>query len=218
MALSEEAAELKRWREDDRYKQGEIADKLGISRSTYANWEAGIQPIPEKHLRALRLLGFQAEVSKPSIPAPSTWVRLPHIGYISASTKVDWTDPYASEDFEYVATQIDDTRECFTCRVASDSMRPFLQENDLLMFKGTPVPKVGKIVLYRSPEGRLTIKWLKHDGQNYILHATNPRVDPTEADGTCLGYLIGVYHQERPKYSIEEESGISPKDFPTFSS
>lgn len=81
------------------------------------------------------------------------------------------------------------------------------------MFKASEFNQVGKIIVHRSGDGRLTIKQLSHDGQNYVLHPLNPKYEDEIADGCQLGYLVGVYADT---YSIELSSGLSPKDFPIF--
>ena len=172
--------------------QDELGEKLGVSRATISHWETDTHEIPQHHLDKLRLLGFQGDVGAPSIPAPVLAVPIPYIGYVSASSQADWTDPYETDTFEYVPPQMADTRGTFCCRVESDSMYPLLQIDDLLVFQRDPLPRVGKIILFRSNDNKITIKRLKHDGQDFILVPENAKYESCKAEGTVVGFLIGM--------------------------
>lgn len=183
------ADRLKTIRQRLRLTQEEMAVKLGASRATYKNWEYGVAKPPQRAVAEIALL--DAEVVKPAIPAYELDVPLRTIGAIAASQKVDWTDPFESDDFEYVPGHMAGERGRFTCRVASDSMMPLLQPNDLCIWQHSPIPRINAVILYRHPDRRVTIKQLKHDGTHYLLHPLNEAYDEERGEGEQVGYLVG---------------------------
>lgn len=185
-------ASIRKFRRDKSWSQEELAVKLGVSRSALVAWEKGRNKPGKETLEALQGLGYNAEVGAPAIPGSEPETSVPYIGYISASSKADWTDPFESDDFEYVPSHMVESRGRFACRVESDSMMPLLQPDDLCLWQSSRMPKLNTVVLYRHPDRRLTIKQLKHDGQTFVLHPLNPAYQDEPALGEIIGHLVGV--------------------------
>lgn len=212
MCLMAEAIgeELKAWRRTYRFTQKEVADRVGVSRGAYANWESDLAVPTHSNLLRLRELGFQSDVGPPMIPAPIATVPVPYIGFVSASSPSDWRDPDLCESFEDVPGEWD-TRGCFTCRVDTDSMYPLIYPGDLLMFKQEPVPRINAAIMYRCKSGLITIKQLKHDGERFVLHPLNTSYSDVLADGLQIGFLVGIIRKEgKRKLTIYDDSGIIP--------
>jgi SOS-response transcriptional repressor LexA len=194
-----------------RLKQWEFADQLGVSRSTYKNWEYGHSDPPEKIMHRLRAMGVGHEVGAPLIPASQLLIPITYIGAVSASDKVNWTDPFESETFEFVPPEMGDARGRFCCKVASDSCFDLLWPEDIAVFHRTDIPRLNAIVMFRSFDNRITIKQLKHDGKDYILHPLNPRYEDERAEGSMIGYLVGIVRQIGSKrVTVYDSSGIGP--------
>lgn len=207
------SAQLKEFRSNLNLTQQELADKLDIKRSRLANFENQTSTPNKLILQKLYEIGFPqpAEVGPPLIPASQLLVPITYIGTIAASNPVNWTDPFESEDFEYVPPEMGDVRGRFACRIESDSMFPLLEPLDVCVFHRTEVPKIGHIILFRSTDNHLTVKQLKHNGTNYILHPLNPSYEPTTANGTMLGYLVGIVRERgTQRMTIFDSSGILP--------
>lgn len=205
------AQQLKEFRKAINLTQEEIAQKIGIKRSRFANFESGHSRPDELILNQLRILGFQAEVGPPIIPASQLQVPIPYIGYVAASNPVNWTDPYESESFEYVPPEMGDARGRFACRVASDSMMPILEPDDILVFQKSEIPKLRHIILFRSKENLITVKQLGHNGSNFTLVPLNPSYDEVNADGEMLGFLVGIIRERGTlRTTIYDASGIRP--------
>lgn len=203
--------ELRDFRKSINATQEELAAKIGIKRARYANFESGHSRPDELILNQLRKFGFQSEVGPPLIPASQLLVPIPYIGYVAASNPVNWTDPYESESFEYVPPEMGDARGRFACRVASDSMMPFLEPDDILVFQKSEIPKLRHIILYRSEDNLITVKQLGHNGTNYVLIPINPRYDEIEAKGETLGFLVGIIRERGTlRTTIYDASGIRP--------
>lgn len=203
---------LKRFRQALGLTQEEMADRLDITRPRYADYEtARRQKLPDMVLERLHLMGYMADVGLPSSPATEGEVALVSIGYVSAAMKIDWTDPFQSEDWEYVPSHMVADKGLFTCRVESDCMVPLLYPEDVCIWKVSPVPRIGAVTLYLAKGNQLTIKQLKHDGSNYILHPLNPRFEDNVADGVPVGYLVGIVRTVgRRKITDYDPDGIRP--------
>lgn len=190
--------------------QEELAVSLGVLRSTYANWEQGVAEPPPPVMAKLHVMGFGADVGPPTIPASQLYIPIPYIGMVSANMKVNWTDPFESESMEFVPPEMGDVRGRFSCRVESDSMYDFLYPNDLVVFQKDPTPKIGKVILFRAFDHRITIKQLKHDGRDYVLQPINLKYPVEVAEGDCVGYLVGIVRESGSrKLTIYDAHGIA---------
>lgn len=206
-----EPKQLKLFRGKLGLSQHKMADRIDVTRSTYSSYETGRNTIPRNVLARLHAIGFMAEVSPPSIPAGEIGVPIVSIGYVSASSKPDWTDPFESEEFEYVPSHMAEGKGLFSCRVQSDSMAPLLLPDDICVFHRTDVPKVGRVILFRSDDNRITIKMLNHNGQNYILHPINSMYEDEIATGCSVGVLVGIVRKIGTRtISDHDPDGIRP--------
>lgn len=209
--MRQEAEELKKFRNGLGLSQHDMADRLNVTRSAYSSYETARVVIPRRILRTLYEMGFMSEVSAPTIPAGEVGVQLVSIGYVAASSKVDWTDPFESEDFEYVPSHMAEGRGLFSCRVQSDSMLPLLYPEDICVFQRTDVPKIGRVILFRSDDHKVTVKLLKHDGTNYILHPLNSNYSDEIATGCSVGVLVGIVRKIGSRtISDHDPDGIKP--------
>lgn len=207
------ANRLKIWRRSQNLTQQQLADKLNIKRSRLANFENETSKPNSSILANLEKLGFpkSQEVGPPLIPASQLLIPITYIGTIAASNPVNWTDPFESEDFEFVPPEMGDARGRFACKIESDSMFPLLEPHDVCVFQRTEVPKIGHIILFRSNDNLVTIKQLKHDGTSYTLHPINPGYQPAPAQGNMLGYLVGIVRERgTQRITIFDSSGILP--------
>lgn len=76
------------------------------------------------------------------------------------------------------------------------------------------IPKIGKVVLFRTDDGKITVKQLKHDGKDFILHPLNPKYDDHLADGSVVGFLVGKVRQlGRRKLTDYDPDGLTPEVF-----
>lgn len=147
----------------------------------------------------------------PLIPASQLLVPITYIGAIAASNPVNWTDPFESETFEFVPPEMGDARGRFACRIESDSMMPLLEPHDVCVFQRTDVPKIGHVILFRSHDRLVTVKQLKHNGVNYLLHPLNPTYDDSPANGQMLGFLVGIVRERgTQRLTVFDSTGILP--------
>ena len=211
MTAHDHAAELKTIRETLGMKLEPFAKRLGVTWTTYKNYEYGqVKKIPDTVMEKARAM-LAPEVSVPKIPAAELRIPIPFIGLVAASQEVDWTDPLEAGEFEFVPAEMGDGRNRFACRVAGDSMIPLLYPDDVLVFVASNVPKLGIVVLFRSEDHRICVKQLKHDGERFFLHSLNSAYEPQSPKGTVIGHLIGIVREIGSRRTTEyDPAGIRP--------
>jgi DNA-binding XRE family transcriptional regulator len=205
--LSPEA--LKRFRTDIlRLKQREIAAKIGVSLQTYANWES--RGIPPKVLPDLKKLGFGLEAKE--IPhALQLYVPMAFIGLVSANDKTMWCEPEDTDSIEFVPPEMGESKGRFAAKIESDCMFPLLEPGDIVVFQQDRTPKLNRVVIWKTFDGRITVKHLKHNGAAFLLHPLNPSYEDHIAEGECVGYLVGIVRTDgRRRQTDYDPDGIRP--------
>lgn len=205
------ARDIRTLRESLRLTQAEMADRLDVDRATYKNWEYGQSRPPEGKLVVLNRMGLGQEVTGPTIPAGEIEIPIPYIGTMSASEHVNWTDPFESEEMEFVPGHMGDARGRFACRVASDCMMPLLEPGDVCVWQKSDIPRIGCVVLFRTEDQLVSIKQLKHDGTGYYLHPLNPSYEDVRVGGRPIAYLVGIVRRIGKRTITDYDSdGIRP--------
>lgn len=210
--------------------QRDAAKILEVKEDTYRSYEYGRSQLPEKLAKklaaewnvdwqefyrtgkgTLKLPEGSDEAGNPRGTAPEGEVPIPYVGGIAASSKVDWTDPLEAEDAEFVPSDMV-RKGTFCCKVVGDSMYGFLWPDDIAIFQATSEEKLGRVVIHRAKDHRVTIKQLKHNGSGWVLHPLNPSYEDEPATGTIVGHLIGIVREiEGTKLTIRNMKGLMPK-------
>lgn len=188
-----------------------------LRRANYKNYEAGQSKPPLHVQRKIEILDQATgqakpdDVGAPAIPMSLIYAPVPYIGLVSASDHTLWADPNDTDAMEFVPSEMAESRGRFACRIESDSMMPLLEPEDVCVFQQDMVPKIGRVVLYRANDNKITVKQLKHDGASYLLHALNPRVTDVEATGVQVGYLVGIVRRIGRRVKTDyDPDGIRP--------
>jgi DNA-binding XRE family transcriptional regulator len=204
--LSPEA--LKRFRGILRLKQRELAAKLGVSLQTYANWES--RGIPPKVLPELKKLGFGLEAKE--IPHQlQIYIPMVFIGSVSANDETMWSDPEDTDSMEFVPPEMGEVKGRFAAKIESDCMIPLLEPGDIVVFQQERTPRLNRVVLWKTFEGKICVKQLKHDGAKFYLHPLNPSYQDRPAEGECVGYLVGIVRTDgRRRQTDYDPDGIRP--------
>ncbi len=209
MAQERDAARLKKVRERLSLSQEAMADKLGVKRSAYSHYENGKRTVP--YLVKEALAGIEPPGEQFGAAAGELEIPIPSIGTIGACSKVEWTDPFENEEMVYVPGHMADGRGRFACIASGDSMMPLVQPGDKLVWQRTDVPKIGAVVLFRSFDNTVTIKTLRHDGSEFQLEPMNKAYATERAEGSMLGYLVGVYRKIGKRVMTDfDDDGIRP--------
>lgn len=208
---TEFTARLRAFRRSKDWTQAELAEKLELSRTTYTSYEQGLSAMPNRIQNKLIAMGFGHDAEGAQIPAAQLLVPVPYIGLVSAGSKFEWTTPAEAETFVDVPCQMGIGKGRFCCKAASDSCYDLIWPGDTLVFQEDPTPKLGVIVFYISPDRLSTIKQLKHNGSEFILHPLNNAYEDEPATGKQIGYLIGIIREQGSKViTVYDGKGIYP--------
>ena len=185
--------------------QQDLADTLGVERSSISKYEKGAAiPSDELKIKLANLfdvtidyiLGREGQATvKPqispsgqSIPVTAI-VSLPVVGTVKCGP-----GGLAYQDVEgYVqAANVKHPDECFYLHVTGDSMEPQITEGDLALIRRQPEVESGElaVVVVNSEEGTLK-KVLFKDGA-VILQAFNPKYPPRVFTGDAINSLTIV--------------------------
>ena len=90
-------------------------------------------------------------------------------------------------------------------------MFPFLHPDDISVLQQDSIPKIGRVVLFRLHDGVITLKQLKHNGANFVLHALNPLLEDEIAAGSVVGYVVGIVRRNgQREWTDFDPSGLIP--------
>lgn len=188
-----------------------MADTLGIKRARYSHYESGrAKSVPDFVWESLRKYGVTEEANV-GVAAGELEVPVVSIGQVGAAARADWVDPFECEQMLFVPGHMAEGKGRFAAEITGDSMIPLVMPGDLCVFQRSDVPKIGAVVLFRAFDNRICVKKLKHDGAQYILESLNPTYDPEPAEGSMVGYLVGIYRKIGKRIiSDYDPDGIRP--------
>lgn len=195
-----------------RVTQDEMAEKLGLKRSTYTAYEQERANIPFAVFEQLRKLGFGSipEVTAPSYPSPKPMTLIPMGPAVPCS---DWSDPLDTDYDEWIEVDLFMSgKGRFACEIVGDSMYDLLWPGDVAIWQESRNPKLGTIVIAKNRDRQATAAQLRHDGEKFYLHKLNPRYPAVESDHwECLGYLVGIVRTQGTKrVTVYDPEGIRP--------
>jgi SOS-response transcriptional repressor LexA len=206
---ADNSEELKAMRSALRMTLKEIAAQLDVPEARYANWEYGRAQTPIDYLEKIRMMVKTSELSGPKSIAYDYRIPVPYVGQVAASTPIDWANPLDATEDALVPAVMANGKGRFCARVVGLSMMPVLMPDDLLVFQASNVPKLGVIVLYRSPDNQMAVKELKDDGKEFTLHSYNETYAPVKATGSVMGHLIGIVREHGARLTtVYDPSGI----------
>lgn len=194
--------------------QQEIADRLGIDRTTYTKYESGksepnfemlqkissILKIPKAELLEewtedcqMTILHDGTDKSSSNIIPYSSTGSVPILGRIPAGIPLE-----AVEEIEgYEPVTVSDPENYFYLRVEGDSMAGAgIQTGDLVLIRMQPTADNGQIVACKINGDEATLKRFRQQGDTVILMPENPKYDPlvVPASDFATGHakIIGV--------------------------
>lgn len=200
--------------------QATLAESLGISRSTLADYETGT-PIPESRLATLRerfpddLLPGAPALSRVAAGATGgERAALPFAGNVPATT---WASALEGADVLPVDPRLMGP-DRFQARVVGSSCEPALLEGDVVVWRRELDPPPGALVLaQRKGDHGCTLKQLRFsDDGEPELWPVNPKYSrPTDGDGWgVIAVLVGVERRMGAATIIFERDGrpLHPSD------
>lgn len=157
------AENLKILREKKELTQQQLADALGISRSTIGMYEKGNREPDFETLEAIadffninmgRLIGDLA-------PTKGKWI--PVLGYVRAGIPMDAVEYII--DYEEISEEMARKGDFFALQIKGDSMEPRITEGDVVIVRKQPDIESGEIAIVLVNGDEATIKKVqKFDG------------------------------------------------------
>lgn len=196
------------------FTQQEVADRLGIDRTTYTKYETGksepsfdtmqkiseILQVPVTELLEEWYEGCTIQtLAKPSITDEPNVVEYRPTGSVPVLGRIPAGPPLeAVEEVEgYEPVTVSDPENCFYLRVEGDSMTGAgIQTGDLVLIRLQPTADNGQIVACKINGDEATLKRFRQQGDTVILMPENPKYDPlvVPASDFATGHakIIGV--------------------------
>lgn len=197
---------LRHYRTERGLTQQDVADRLGIAKSTYSGYETGRRQPGVEEIKALsKIFGVSGDTiigngTESDLfdmrPVPPQGM-LPVIGLASCGKGV-----IASEDIlEYVAADASHCNdEHYYLEITGDSMAPVFSDGDLVLVHRQPSVDSGDVGVFIVDGEEGYIKKVKYDAENIDLISYNPYYPPMHFEGPDVlrVYVVGkVLEQKR---------------------
>lgn len=203
---------LRRFRRGLDLAQEQMAERLGLKRSTYVSYEHEFANVPARVLRLMQAIGFgeAPEVSNPLFPSPVPQSLIPKGPAVPCSS---WSDPLDTDydDFQEVDSYMAGKGR-FASEMVGDSNYDLIWPEDVCVWQSADSFKIGTMVLAVNSKLEATAAQLKHDGTDYILHKLNPKYeDVTSVHWKTVAYLVGIIRiQGTKRVAVYDPQGIRP--------
>lgn len=196
---------LKSLRKEKGWTQQEVANLLGIERSTYTRYENGTsEPNFEMLEQLSRIFDVSTDVliGRSAIPTPSGGVRIPVLGDVAAGIPIEAVTDIV--DYEEIDAALAKTGDFFGLRIKGTSMEPRMREGDVVIVRKQDTAESGETVVVLVNGDSATVKKIKYGPDGITLLPTNPSFDPifySAAEVEALPVrVIGKVVELRAKY------------------
>ena len=175
--------------------QQEVAQRLGITRQAYSNYEAGLREPDYGTLCALAdLFGCTADRLMGREPTEEPCARIPILGTVKGGF-----DRLAQQEYEgYEPADVAAPDEYFFLRVTGDSMAPQIQAGDLALIHSQDTIESGQLGVVLLEDDEATLKRIVFSGRNVILQPFNSAYSPVVLRGDAcriLGRVVRTIRQ-----------------------
>ena len=187
-------AVIKNLREENGWTQTVLAKKVGVGKTTIANYESGTRSPNQDMLFKLADV-LQVSVNR-LFPVPDGVIpvtssrKIPVLGEIACGEPI-----LADENIkEYIETPVNGlpTGTIFYLKAKGDSMKPTIPNGSLVLIRQQPVVEDGEIaaVLF-TEDNEATLKRIKRAGQTVILMPDNRDFEAIVATGDNPVRILG---------------------------
>lgn len=196
---------LKTLRLGRNWTQKEVAEMLGVDRSTYAKYEAGtVRPGYETLKKITQIynvmpdlvLGWNTHLAKVGSKV------IPVLGDVAAGVPIEAVTDIV--DYEEIDAAMAATGEFFGLRIKGASMEPRMRDGDVVIVRKQDDADTGDTVVVLVNGDSATVKKIKKGPDGISLIPTNPAYDPlyyTAAEVERLPVrIIGRVVELRAKY------------------
>lgn len=170
---------LKFLRKERNWTQQDVADMLGIERSTYTRYETGsTEPNFDILERLSQIFDVSTDIliGKSTIPTISGGRRIPVLGDVAAGIPIEAITDIV--DYEEIDSALAKTGEFFGLRIKGDSMEPRMREGDVVIVRQQDSAETGDTVVVLVNGDSATVKKIKYGPDGITLLPTNPAHDP----------------------------------------
>lgn len=166
---------LKLFRTQNGLSQQQLANKLGVSRSTVAMWETEkSQPDNSLLLKCAQILNVSVDALLDNTAALSFshgGVKIPVLGRVQAGIPIEAIDDIL--DYEEITEDMARQGEFFALKVRGNSMEPKFSDGDVVIVKQQPDVESGDIAIVLVNGSSATIKKVKKTGNGIMLIPSN---------------------------------------------
>ncbi|MCZ2326524.1 LexA family protein [Limosilactobacillus fermentum] len=187
-------AVIKNLREENGWTQTDLAKKVGVGKTTIANYESGTRSPNQDMLFKLADV-LQVSVNR-LFPVPDGVIpvtssrKIPVLGEIACGEPI-----LADENIEeYVETPVNSlpTGTIFYLKAKGDSMKPTIPNGSLVLIRQQPVVEDGEIAaVLLEDSNEATLKRVKHASNTILLMPDNRDYDPIVVTETSKARILG---------------------------
>ena len=171
---------LKILRTGRKWTQQQVADMLGVDRTTYAKYESGAS---EPNFEILKKLSQIYHVQSDVILGMSNHLNeigsklIPVLGEVAAGIPIDAIENIV--DYEEIDSALASTGELFGLRVKGHSMEPRICDGDTVIVRQQPDVDSGEFAVVLVNGSEATVKKIKKSPNGLGLIPLNPAYAPT---------------------------------------
>lgn len=170
---------LKSMRKEKGWTQQEVADRLGIERSTYTRYENGSSEPNFEMLEQLSQIfdvTVDALIGRRAIPTSSGGIRIPVLGDVAAGIPIEAITDIV--DYEEIDATLAASGEFFGLRIKGASMEPRMRDGDVVIIRKQETAETGDTVGVLVNGDSATVKKIKYGSDGITLIPSNPAYDP----------------------------------------
>ena len=201
------AIRLRKLRKGEKLSQGEVAQKLGISRTAYVKYETGesrpVRKLNELshlfHVSADYIMGMSDYPLSNKIAPPAEARKIPIIGTVTCGPNgfaYEYLDGYV-----YIDDCTHGDVRAFHCK--GDSMTGLgIFDGDIAIVRIQPEVENGELAVVTINGDEGTLKWIRKQDHMIILEAANPNYPPRVFAGeeTNLVHIVGKVIEVRKQF------------------
>jgi len=170
---------LRMLREQHKWTQEEVADKIGVNRVTYLKWETGENKPTRKIKELSELYGVSYDYilcnDTHAEAKPRAGVRIPVLGTIAAGVPLDAIEDII--DWEEIPEDwLRGGSEYFALKIKGGSMEPRIFDGDVVIVKKQPCVESGQIAAVMVGNEAATVKKIKITPEGVMLIGLNASV------------------------------------------
>ncbi|MDL2224943.1 helix-turn-helix domain-containing protein [Eubacteriales bacterium OttesenSCG-928-M02] len=161
--------------------QKNLADHLGVARSTVAMWEAGNSQPDNDKLKAIASyfsvsVDYLLGMPEYFIPVTTNGVTIKVLGRVAAGVPIEAMEDIRGE--EEISQALAATGTFFGLQIQGDSMEPRIMDGDVVIVRQQPDVENGEIAVVLVNGEDATVKKIQKQQDGIMLVSINPNYPP----------------------------------------